>query len=86
MATPQHVSPHSNNFSLLHFNARLIKCKFQDIAAELAALNLLVDVISVTESWLSQSAVADIHSLPSYNSFHSYRNDKDGGGAAVFIR
>ena len=40
----------STDLSLMHFNARSIKCTFSDISAKLSALDLFTDVIFITET------------------------------------
>ena len=73
--SPLHTTTEHRSLSLLHFNARSIKCKFSDISAELSALDLLADVIFITETWLSLHSIPSQCSLPGCSVFHSFRND-----------
>ena len=86
MHTPSYIKPLNTDFSLLHFNARSIKCKFSDISAELSALDLFTNVIFITETWLSPHSMSNHYILPGYSVFHSFRSNKGGGGALIFIR
>ena len=84
--TPRFIRPLNTDLSLLHFNARSIKSKFSDISAELSALDLFTDVIFITKIWLSPHSISNHYILPGYSVFHSFRSDKGGGGALIFIR
>ena len=60
--------------------------KSSDISAELSALDLLVDVIFITETWLSPHSLPSQYTLPRYSVFHSFRSDKESAGAFIFMR
>ena len=69
---------------MLHFNARSIVRKFDEIKHELTILD--TDVIFITETWLSPYSSHSLYGLSGYSAFHNYRLDKTGGVASVCIR
>ena len=73
-------------FTVVHFNARSISCKFHEIMAELTVYDLLAGAIFITETWLTSCSSLTLYNIPGYTSFHSVRNNIRGGGAFIFIR
>ena len=47
---------------------------------------MFTDVIFITETWLSPHSMSNHYTLPGYSVFHSFRSDKRGGGALIFIQ
>ena len=79
---------HTNRaFSLLHVNARSIKNsdKYNDFASYIESFKGKLDLIVVSETWLSSSDPLSMYSMNGYNSEFWCRNDRQGGGLAVFI-
>jgi hypothetical protein len=68
------------NFSLLHQNIRSLLPKIDIFHTFLQSLNCQFDVISFTESWLTENTKDLVH-FKNYNSFHSFRTDGRRGGA-----
>ena len=69
---------------MLHFNARSIVRKFDNIKHELTILD--IDIIFITETWLSPHSSHSLYGLSGYSAFHNYRLDKTGCGAPVYVR
>ena len=73
------------NFALLHQNIRSILPKRDIFHSFLQSLNCKFDVISFTESWLTEDTKDLIH-FNNYNAFHSFRNDgRHGGTISTYI-
>ena len=45
-----------------------------------------MDVIFITETWLSPHGIPSHYTFPGYNVFHSLRSDKGDRAALIFIR
>jgi hypothetical protein len=70
--------------TVLHFNARSICTKLNEIIAELSFL--FIDVIFITETWLSPQHALGHYNMPGFNAYHNYRADKVDGGASIYVR
>ena len=57
---------------------------FNSIGDYLADLNYKFDIIAISETWLDSNRV-DNYNLDGYDSFHSVRDYKGGGGVLVFV-
>ena len=68
------------------FNARSLVNKFSDFDAILDCQRKSVHLIAVTETWFSKINPARSYPLPSYRQFHRDRQDRTGGGIAVYVR
>ncbi|KOB76553.1 putative tick transposon [Operophtera brumata] len=84
--SPENVYLRINNNSvglkILHANIRSINCNFDHLTILLHRLNLSLDVIILSECWLSKSPF--IPALPDFNVYESsHRNQNDGVVAYV---
>ena len=74
------------------WNARSIKAKHKSTALCDFVINNQLDLLTVTETWLTGTdkdnrAIADIkNTLPNYQLYHIHRQQKQGGGLAVLLR
>ena len=72
-------------FSLLHLNIRSINKHFDDLQQLLAnPLNNSFSLIGLTETWLSQSTNQP-YALPGYDFVVNNRDNRIGGGVALYI-
>ena len=69
---------------MLHFNARSVKQKWEEISAELYAIR--ADIICITESWLSETSFLLSYCLNGYRSYFNSRQNKRGGGAMILVK
>lgn len=86
ICSPECVYPHINDNSvglkILHANIRSINCNFDHLIILLQRLKLSLDVIILSECWLSKSPF--IPTLPDFSYYvSSYRNQNDGVVAYV---
>ena len=72
-----------NNLMKLHQNIRSFEKNYDSFSVFLQHFSRKIDVIVITESWFREDNCADI---PGYNSFHTFRADRTGGGVSVFTR
>ena len=72
-------------FSFLNYNIRSLSSNFNNFTELMDSAKLKLDVILLTESWLSDES-AESFQLNSYNGFHSYRTLQKGGGVSIFLR
>ncbi len=70
--------------TLLHFNARSIKNKFDTISAEL--LVLCPTVICITETWLHDDSELPAYQLDGYVALADSRKQREGGGVVIYVR
>lgn len=71
-----------NAFSMLHFNARSLKNKGEEIEGQLEKM-LLKFVLCVTETWFASDR--DVYLFNGYREFSVFRRWKKGGGVTVYI-
>ena len=73
------------DLSIIHLNARSLKTNFGSIKCFLKELNVYFHVIAISETWLDNDCDLQEYSLPGYDMFNSFRNNKRGGGVALYI-
>ena len=78
------LNHNNDNFSILNLNIRSLTANIDILNAFLCSLNIKFDVLCLTESWLNSSTKDLIH-MNNYNSVHSLRPFKRGGGVSIFI-
>lgn len=71
-------------FSSLHLNIRSLPKHYIDFMNYLTSIPHHFSVIALTETWLTQENES-FYSINSYNSVHSHRNNRVGGGVSLFI-
>lgn len=74
-----------NNFNCIYLNIRSLRNKLDEILLFLASFNKTIHILILVETWLHESEKS-ITNLPSYNSIHSVRTDKLGGGVSIFVK
>ena len=74
----------TESLSLIHINIRSLARNNDSFTASLETLNLNFDIIAVTETWLRDPS-QDVY-FSSYNSCHSVRNERIGGGTAIYMK
>ena len=67
--------------SLLLFNARSIWPKFDEFC--LTILKFKLEIVLMTETWLTDRVDDNFLCLPQYNLFRKDRFDKHGGGVCL---
>ena len=72
-----------NNLIMFHQNIRSSNQNFDCLFAFINNIEKYVDVIVMSETWFSVTSKC---SIEGYNSFHSYRDNRTGGGVSIFIR
>ncbi|KAL0893228.1 hypothetical protein ABMA27_014835 [Loxostege sticticalis] len=87
MCSPQecasHTDPNCKQIKILHVNIRSINQNFDELCIFLNMINVNVDIIILTECWLSK--VINVPVLQGFNSYCSnWRNQNDG--VIIFIR
>ena len=75
-----------NDISIIHFNCRSIRKNFESVKDYLNNLPIEFDIIALTETWESNNVCNDLYMLQGYNSFFISRENKIGGGVAVFTK
>jgi hypothetical protein len=74
----------NNLANILYLNARSLRNSLTDLQTFIDAQKFIIHIIVVTETWLKIDDIP-FFNLLSYQSFHSVRRNKTGGGVAVFI-
>lgn len=71
---------------ICHINVRSTKNKLEEIALILHELRL--EVLTVSETWLSQGVESICLHIPNYNLYRQDRSNrgKKGGGLAIYVR
>lgn len=74
-------------FSVFHLNIRSLPKNYDQLVNLLSTLNHTFSVIGLSESWLTEnSKESGLYELPSYNSVHSIRQYRTGGGVSIFVQ
>lgn len=68
---------------VFHQNIRSFNSNFDTLSCFLSKLSHNVDVLVLTETWFREGLCC---SIDGYKSYHTYRNDKSGGGVSVYVR
>ena len=76
----------NRGISLVHFNARSLKCNFNSICDCINNLNYSFDVIAISETWIDDSFDVNYINIDGYNLYHINRNYKKGGGVALYVK
>ena len=72
-----------NNLIMFNQNIRSSNRNFDCLFAFINNIEKSVYVIVMSETWFSVTSKC---SIEGYNSFHSYRDNRTGGGVSIFIR
>lgn len=76
---------YSHRFSLFHSNVRSLSKNYDELTNCLNLAEVHFSIVALTETWLVDSN-KDLFPLTGYNSLHAVRNDRRGGGVALFVR
>lgn len=77
-----YVSHCGGNFFMIHLNVRSFRRNFDEFVIYLNNLDCKFQVIVLTETWFSKDFVGHVSG---YSAFHSYRNNRGGGGVSIFV-
>lgn len=73
----EHIKTITDSLAVLHLNIRSIGCNFNELQLLLKRINILFDVLVLSECWLSKCPY--LPTLPGYFSFQTkYTNQNDG--------
>jgi len=72
----------SNNFNIFHFNIRSAFANYDEFSLLIRQLKKRPTIIILTETWFSPTNILEI---PNYEGFHTYREDKRGGGVSIYV-
>jgi len=76
----------NSNLSLIHFNSRSLTKNLDSITDYLITLNHKFPLIAFSESWLNDNnTLTPLTKIDGYTIAHYNRNDKRGGGVALYI-
>ena len=74
----------AKTWSLLHFNARSICNKFDEIHVEIDVIN--PHLVCIMEKWLSRDSILQYYQLDGYTAFFNHRSVMYGGGTAIYVK
>ena len=80
-------SPKKHSLFVAHLNAQSLPCHITEITSVLS--NFQVHALLISETWLKESLVSGIISVPGYHFIRSDRNRtdvKNGGGVGIYLR
>ena len=80
------ITKNETDISIIHFNCRSIRKNFENVKDYLDSLPIEFDIVALTETWESSNVCNDQYVLPGYKSFFISRENKLGGGVAVFTK
>jgi len=72
----------NKDIAILHFNIRSFAKNSDELFLALSVLNFRPEIIVLSETWFSECYIGDING---YNGYHSFRQNRRGGGVSVFI-
>jgi ribonuclease P/MRP protein subunit RPP40 len=84
-----HTNPPRNDddvekISVLYTNARSLIPKRDELRAQIATET--PDVVSITETWASDSHIMSEFTIPGYDNFQKNRSNKKGGGVMCYVK
>lgn len=82
---PQNSKFIKNSLKLLHLNAQSIRNKLEKLNFVLKTLNIEIDLIAVTETWLKSGEISCLN-VNSYNTIAACRLLREGGGVCLLIQ
>ena len=69
--------------TILHFNARSICNKFDELSSAVQLCKAFI--VCITETWLNASGMPGLYAIGGYQAYHNYRDGKIGGGSSIYI-
>ena len=76
---------HTNGFTIIPLNCRSLNANFDQFKELLRNLEYQIDVICLTETWLTDDN-CDLFDIPNYASYFANRQNKNGGGAVIYVK
>lgn len=73
----------ASNFLLLHCNIRSFNKNIDELCASIKSMNCCPDVLVLSETWFSPSN--NLGNIEGFNGYHTFRQQKRGGGISVFV-
>ena len=73
----------NGNFVLFNQNIRSFARNFDSFSACFENMNIPIDILVFTETWFTKVSCVEI---PMYHSYHSFRNNRMGGGVSIYVR
>ena len=73
-----------NSLAVMHFNARSLQANFDKIELCVTQINDTVDIVAISEIWLTDSDSGNLYELNGYT-VHIPGKYKKGGGASLYI-
>ena len=80
------IDKYHDGLSFIHFNARSLGANFINITEYLTDLNHSFDIIAISETWLNTGTNFSLHNIKGYDLFYVTRNNKKGGGVAIYTQ
>ena len=80
---PRETSSNAKTLTLLHFNVRLMREKFDEMTSEVLSYD--AQIVCITETWLSTDIVVGCYQMDGYSMFSNCRPAKAGGGVAIYV-
>ena len=75
----------SNNLNVMHLNIRSLRSKLDSFISLISTMGCEFDIMSISESWLSDDIVKD-YCVPGYTLVFNNRQNMRGGGVAIYIK
>lgn len=73
----------NQNFKVISWNANGLNSHLEELLQFLEISNILPDFLCIQETWIYDNILPQI---PGYNSIHTFRINKQGGGSAIYIK
>ena len=74
-----------NDLRVIHLNIRSLSANGDNFVAFLSTLNLNFDIICISETWVTNPSLFEGF-LDGYTGIHSYRENRRGGGTAIYLK
>ena len=75
--------PRSNKNVLFNYNIRSYHRNSDEFFGIMQQFGTMPDIFCLTETWFNEQTQADIDG---YNSFHAFREQRNGGGTSIFVK
>ena len=79
------IQRHKDGLSVLHLNCRSVSAHFDEVRELLRSLENQVDIVCLSETWLTDTS-CELFSLPNYIAYFSNRQNRKGGGSAIYVK
>ena len=75
----------TSNLSILHLNTRSLNKHANDFSNYLSIFDHHFDIYGFSETWFNDQHEADLVDLTNYSSVNCMRQERQGGGASLYI-